>query len=80
MGEHLAFLMGRSSKDARMYLRKWLREALRQAGIQPKPRGKAGSLSKSLVLLQTVALCKTDLYHIGALEQTCKLLQNPSLK
>ena len=44
MGEHLAFLMGRSSRDARMYLRKWLREALRQAGIQPKTRSKAGRL------------------------------------
>ena len=43
MGERLAFLMGRSSRDTRMYLRKWLREALRQAGIQPKARSKAGA-------------------------------------
>ena len=43
MSEHLAFLMGRSSKDARMYLRKWLREALRHAGIQPKTRSKVGA-------------------------------------
>ena len=42
MGERLAMLMGRCSRDARMYLRKWLREALRQAGIQPKIRIKAG--------------------------------------
>ena len=42
MGEHLAFLMGRSSRDARLYLRKWLRETLRQAGVQPKTRSKAG--------------------------------------
>ncbi|CAL5220366.1 g2367 [Coccomyxa viridis] len=45
MSEHLAFLMGRSSKDARMYLRKWLREALRHAGIQPKTRSKVGAAS-----------------------------------
>ena len=42
MGERLALLMGGSSRDARLYLRKWLREALRQAGIQPKLRSKAG--------------------------------------
>ena len=42
MGERLALLMGRSSRDACLYLRKWLREALRQAGIQPKIRSKAG--------------------------------------
>ena len=42
MGQRLALLMGRSSRDARLYLRKWLREALRQAGIQPKIRSKAG--------------------------------------
>ena len=45
MGERLALLMGRSSRDARLYLRKWLREALRQAGIQPKIRSKAGMRS-----------------------------------
>lgn len=44
MGEHLAFLAGRSSRDARLYLRKWLREALRLAGIQPKTRSIAGVL------------------------------------
>ena len=42
MGERLALIMGRSSRDAQLYLRKWLREALRQAGIQPKVRSKAG--------------------------------------
>lgn len=37
------FLVTRRGKDAALFLRKWLREALRKAGISTKMRFKAGA-------------------------------------
>ncbi len=36
------FLLSRSGNDAALFLRKWLREALREAGIASKMRFKIG--------------------------------------
>jgi hypothetical protein len=38
----LTFLMRRGGKDAALFLRKWLREALRKEGMRTKGRSKAG--------------------------------------
>lgn len=43
MGQWREFLATRKGKDAALFLRKWMREALRKAGIQTKMRFKAGS-------------------------------------
>lgn len=43
MGQWREFLATRKSKDAALFLRKWMREALRKAGIQTKMRFKAGA-------------------------------------
>lgn len=42
MGQWREFLATRKGKDAALFLRKWMREALRKAGIQTKMRFKAG--------------------------------------
>ncbi|BDA45712.1 probable Sec1 family domain-containing protein 2 [Coccomyxa sp. Obi] len=44
MGQWREFLATRKGKDAALFLRKWMREALRKAGIQTKMRFKAGSV------------------------------------
>jgi hypothetical protein len=38
------FLLSRTGKDAALFLRKWLREALRKAGISTKMRFKTGGM------------------------------------
>ncbi len=43
MGQWREFLVTRQGKDAALFLRKWLREALRKAGIQTMMRFKAGA-------------------------------------
>ena len=42
-------LLGQKEKDALLYLRKWLKEALRKEGLQPKERFKAGMHKKQAI-------------------------------
>lgn len=49
LGQWWRFLLTRGAKDAALFLRKWLREGVRKAGLQPRMRFKAGRALISLV-------------------------------
>jgi hypothetical protein len=46
LGQWRRFLLTRSAQDAALFLRKWLREALRRAGGQARMRFKAGARAR----------------------------------
>ena len=45
-------LVGQQGRDAMLYLRKWLKEALRTEGLQPKGRFKPGDCHALVLVCQ----------------------------
>ncbi|EIE22710.1 hypothetical protein COCSUDRAFT_42345 [Coccomyxa subellipsoidea C-169] len=75
MGQWREFLVTRQGKDAALFLRKWLREALRKAGIQTMMRFKAGSVPaeefRALSELLAAAPPKVCFGHLGIMQLGC---------
>lgn len=71
----LAQLMGKKGRDAAFFIRKWLKDALRQEKIQPPVRSKMGSITAAELSAYTEALIRAGkilLYHTcGACRLTC---------
>lgn len=65
MAQWREFLLSRSGNDAALFLRKWLREALRKAGISTKMRFKTGACSllvpNSCEIVTSCLVLHTDL-------------------
>ena len=80
---HLAFLLTRNGRDAIMFIRKWLREAVRREGVQAQGRSKLGSISAQELEMLVASLSQNPLsaHRTSSLRQVAAIassaLSNP---